>query len=47
MMPSAVVEDADADDDAADIERGLTAVVGSKDAFSSNCNSYSNKQQSH
>ena len=31
-----------ADDDAAyaDVERGLTAVVGSKDAFSSNCNSY-------
>ena len=31
-----------ADDDAAyaDVERGLTAVVGSNDAFSSNCNSY-------
>ena len=27
-------------DDAADIERGHTAVVGNKDAFSSNCNCY-------
>ncbi len=36
LMPTDAADSANA----ADIERGHTAVVGSKDAFSSNCNSY-------